>query len=558
MNDLSNLTSKKEITKEFFEWLFDKKNIDLISEIDFSLCPYYFDPYIYYPQEIYSFFQTKAMQRLGKIGQLGLTISSNENSYHTRLEHSKGTYNRKLEEMILLYQNEQNRKQIEEQNLKLYLIAELIKEAGHDIGHLPLSHIMEIKLIKKRNFHEDIGKRILTEDSEIQEVLNSINSELPNILKESLYSDILNSKAHDESNYDVDRLDYLNRDALYLGKKLFLTNEPYEIQYAELDNNGNIKTNPDGSIVLSTNSSHNQSRIDVYNYSSLEQIEKFLNERVKAYENVYFSKHTQIQDSCVELFLNYIIKQNSNHSSNKFKEFIEHLKNNSYKEIDLNEYLSWNDFKFFKSCIEIAERSENHNSTDYACLIIPSLNGLMNFTHQSFSLHNTSQKSFTPEEKDFILIIKKLIKNNNRISQNLKNKNFFSDNAFFINSQNNIEEINKKFGDIIHYSEATVTGYNPNEPIYIKDSDGKIYTLDKHPKRTQDWENSKHTIKVHFLLLPELKGKGLSETEIEKLLNILVTPQTQHKPFPADYNKINLYPLQAKNSMQKVFEELEL
>ena len=161
MINLRKINSKKEITKDFFQWLFEKEEIELTSEIDFSLCPYYNDPYIYYPQEIKNFFDTKAMKRLGKIGQLGLTISKNENSYHTRLEHSKGTYNRKLEELIMLYQNDNYKKHIEDNNMKLYLIAELIKEAGHDIGHLPLSHIMEIQLIQKRNFHEDIGRRIL-------------------------------------------------------------------------------------------------------------------------------------------------------------------------------------------------------------------------------------------------------------------------------------------------------------------------------------------------------------------------------------------------------------
>ena len=87
------------------------------------------------------------MKRLGRINQLGLAISENNNFYHNRLEHSKGTYNRKLEELIYLTSDNSYKEYIEKNNLKLYLLAELIKEAGHDIGHLPLSHIMEIKIM---------------------------------------------------------------------------------------------------------------------------------------------------------------------------------------------------------------------------------------------------------------------------------------------------------------------------------------------------------------------------------------------------------------------------
>ncbi len=168
MENLSNLENKKEIVEKFFSWLLDREEIELIEEIDLSLVSEYYDPNIYYTKEIWDFFNTYAMQRLGRVSQLGLMVSENKNCYHNRLDHSKGTYNRKLEELIYLTSDRSYREYIEQNNLKLYLIAELIKEAGHDIGHLPLSHIMEIQVIKRRDFHEDIGKRILLEDKQIR------------------------------------------------------------------------------------------------------------------------------------------------------------------------------------------------------------------------------------------------------------------------------------------------------------------------------------------------------------------------------------------------------
>lgn len=168
MEKLSNLKNKREIVQNFFRWLLDNEDVELVEEIDLSLASEYYDPYIYYTKEIADFFNTDAMQRLGRVGQLGLMVCSNKNCYHNRLEHSKGTYNRKLEELIYLTSDYNYRKYIEQNNLKLYLIAELIKEGGHDIGHLPLSHIMEVQLIGRRDFHEDIGKRILLEDKQIR------------------------------------------------------------------------------------------------------------------------------------------------------------------------------------------------------------------------------------------------------------------------------------------------------------------------------------------------------------------------------------------------------
>lgn len=168
MESLSNRKDKKEIIREFFSWVLDKNNVGLFEETDLTLVKDYYDPNIYYPQQIADFFNTKAMKRIGRVGQLGLVIKESENCYHSRLEHCKGTYNRKLEELIYLSSNPEYRKYIEENDYKLYLIAELIKEAAHDIGHLPLSHAMEVQIMGRRDFHEDIGKRILLEDEEIR------------------------------------------------------------------------------------------------------------------------------------------------------------------------------------------------------------------------------------------------------------------------------------------------------------------------------------------------------------------------------------------------------
>ena len=54
---------------------------------------HHLSPYIYFPNEIKQFLQTKPMQRLRKVTQLGSGIIEDSNAYHTRFSHCLGTYN---------------------------------------------------------------------------------------------------------------------------------------------------------------------------------------------------------------------------------------------------------------------------------------------------------------------------------------------------------------------------------------------------------------------------------------------------------------------------------
>ena len=110
MINLEYIDTKENLIQDFYRWLFDDNNVFdksviLEKEVDISLAPYYTDPYIYYPKQIANFFNTKAMQRLGRVSQLALANDIYPNIYHNRLEHSKGVYNRKLEEFLYHFQD---------------------------------------------------------------------------------------------------------------------------------------------------------------------------------------------------------------------------------------------------------------------------------------------------------------------------------------------------------------------------------------------------------------------------------------------------------------------
>ena len=127
--DIQDVKNKEPLIKEFYIWLFQderitNKNINLQSEEDISLASFYCDSKIYYPEQIASFFETKSMKRLAKVSQLDIAINEYPSAYHSRLEHSKGVYNRKLEEFLLNFENPSWKEYIESNNLRLYLLAE--------------------------------------------------------------------------------------------------------------------------------------------------------------------------------------------------------------------------------------------------------------------------------------------------------------------------------------------------------------------------------------------------------------------------------------------------
>ena len=406
---IKDLHSKEPLIQEFYTWLFDdhrilNKDVILEQEIDLALASYYNDPNIYYPKQIAAFFDTKAMKRLGRISQLDLAIDEYPNVYHNRLEHSKGTYYRKLEEMLFNFENPFWRKNIENNNLKLYLIAELIKMAGHDIGHPPLSHGLEIIMFSHRGIHEDIGQRIMLEDSEIQTVLRNISPDLPKILSELYNKPILNFNEHDDSNNDVDRLDYLVRDSLYTGNLLHLSHSNYETISIKLDNNGKPSTNADGSIKLSQ---HSTSTIDVYPFSSLSDIENFLESRIEGYQNIYFLPTTTIKEKTILAFFEAFL-ESSSQSGKPLRDYINKMSSSNINSFDLSLFKDWDDIKFYAQIIDIAKNHENNDIRDLAIMTIPNITSFLNMIYSHLEIY-AQNRTYSDEDRQFLYELKSVI-----------------------------------------------------------------------------------------------------------------------------------------------------
>lgn len=555
--NLENLENKEQIIKEFFDWLFDdnritNKKVILESEPDFTLAPYYMDSNIYYPKQIADFFNTQPMQRLGKISQLDLAIDESPNLYHNRLEHCKGTYYRKLEEMIYNFEKQEWKEYIENNNMKLYLLAELIKVAGHDIGHLPLSHALERIIFLRRGPHEIIGQRIMLENPEIQSVLSSISPELPHALKDLYENNILNFNQHDESNYDVDRLDYLSRDSLYAGNPIYIPNLKYNTIPVEITNKKVPKKNIDNSISTDINSDY---KIDVYDYSSLSQIEKFLEMREKSYKNIYTSPNTHIRESSINALFNAFLSTESQSGIN-LKKFIKALQASDINSMNLSDFLQWDDLKFYSEILDIAENNEDPNIRLLATMAIPNMNAFLTMIYSHLNIYDKDHV-YSEEEKKFLVKIKKIVKGNTSLSINLTNPNFASENTLVYKQS---EPFAKQYSEyikqgFINSSSIKIRAYNITEPIYIKDKTGKVYELSEHPDRCCNWSERISYINTMYSYIPFLKFNGITDTEICKLYKFkdegfYEKTNTDLKSF------VNMQPLKVENKIEDCFIEI--
>lgn len=391
------------------------------------------------------------------------------------------------------------------------------------------------------------------------QVLMSIDPKFKDILKDLINKDSLNLKTHDEGNYDVDRLDYLLRDSLYNGDQIEdYYHEQYTRRYAKTDENGNIMKNDDGSIILVEPEDKNslKKRIDIYENSSLKVIERFLETRVQAYRKMYFSESIQVRDSSVGIFVNDVLDYSCEDVATQLKDFIHKLKQQD-TQIDLNEYLKWDDIKFYTNCFDIAENSSNELLRDFSGMIIPNLKSLMYLTFSHLDLFKSKKDNFktlSECDKEFIKKIKELISSDSDLSKMLKDKDYFDKNHLISFGKENIDQLKAKYGDTLSYSTATVYGYNFKIPIYIKDETGNVFALHEHPQRSQDWKNRKEEIDVVFVLIPELKLKGVSDEKIEEIRKDFMIRKPIMGQQEENSRKTNMRPIKVDSSMEDYFE----
>lgn len=186
------------------------------------------------PEICKMFIDHPLFQRLRRIYQVGVVKYVYPTAMHTRFEHSIGVMH--LASMVINVL----RKYIDitEKEEHLVMIAGLM----HDIGHLCFSHLAESSELKQLfggETHEERSVRYMKEingdikillDDEVDVVANMILGFVPDDTNKPFLYEIVHNKKYD---IDVDKMDYLRRDAYHTKLLEFIPNYIIECMYID-------------------------------------------------------------------------------------------------------------------------------------------------------------------------------------------------------------------------------------------------------------------------------------------------------------------------------------
>lgn len=174
---------------------------------------------------IWKLIQSRPFQRLRRIRQLGFSEFVYPGATHTRFAHSVGVFHtaRRLMDIVKIQSGKRNR--IYQENwARIALVAALV----HDLGHGMFSHAFEEvakRLKRKLNLDIPLAKHevvtgLLIRNSEIAKILDrsfggGFANEVATVIDRGSPTRIYDSVV--SSQFDADRLDYMQRDRLMTG-----------------------------------------------------------------------------------------------------------------------------------------------------------------------------------------------------------------------------------------------------------------------------------------------------------------------------------------------------
>lgn len=199
-------------------------------------------------------------------------------------------------------------------------------------------------------------------------------------------------------------------------------------------------------------------------------------------------------------------------------------------------------------------------------MTIPNMEAFLNMIYSHLDLKNRSKQDLSTQDLRFLQKVKSLIVSNSNLGKNLKNPNFTDENTIFFDEptskvlQQQLKYFISSFDNgkpIINSHLIYQKAYSTDEPIYIRDMNGKIYELSKHPKRKCNWNNISINLYSSFAYIPYLRSCGISEDIISKLQNISTGISTYSMPKETYFPQINMQPLQVGNSLESYFSRFD-
>lgn len=312
---------------------------------------------------------------------------------------------------------------------------------------------------------------------------------------------------------------------------------------------GKPKTLHDFSIRKSPSST---SYIDVYSFSSLQHIENLLQKRLLGYSKIYSRPLVYIHEKTISAFFSVFMATNTD-CGIELKNFINSFRNNGIENIDLQEFLEWDDIRLYSQILDVAEHHSNPNVRSLAIMTIPNMESFLNMIYSHLQIKNSIPRNYSCQDKEFLKKLKTIICSHSEFALALRNPNYTDQNTLFFDISS-YDDISTDF--IFKHSEEK-KAYNPNQPIYIRDTMGKIYELSHHPNRSYDWDKLSLDLKSCYTYIPYLRFNGMSEKDIEYLRSLSCGIEHYRATTDTDYSsKINMQPLQVGHSIEKHFIEI--
>lgn len=258
---------------------------------------------------------TKELQRLRRIHQMGLGSFTFHGAEHTRFGHSLGTLY--IAKKMINHLSD-NFPDIDEYKTEI-LVSALI----HDIGHGPFSHTSE-KLTPYS--HEEWTKKIISEKSEVNNLFLAYNTNLSekviNILEHRTSFPYLSQII---SGYvDCDRLDYLYRDSYYVGVPYGLIGSDRIIASLEIDKD--------------------TKKLVVREATGLDAIIHYLHARYSMYQQVYQHKKNLACDFLLRKIIERVKEVKPKNISVSLAGWL-----NINEQISVSSYLQVDDFQLIAS-----------------------------------------------------------------------------------------------------------------------------------------------------------------------------------------------------------------
>lgn len=241
---------------------------------------------------------TREFQRLRRIRQLGFCDLVFPGATHSRFAHSVGVYHmaRRLAHVIARRAPDAHDRERE----RVALLAALL----HDVGHGPFSHTFEeaAHALGRTKRHEEWSAEIVQEDTEINRVLRAVDAELPRQIgalltdedRKDIYGAIVSSQ------FDADRLDYIQRDRLMTGVESGHIALDWLFDCLEVGKVTIGRDDPEEAACL------------YLGPKGVQVAEEYLEARFRLYRMVYMHKTTRAAEKMLEALVKAVVSDSTN------------------------------------------------------------------------------------------------------------------------------------------------------------------------------------------------------------------------------------------------------